>query len=129
MDANASGHDDAFIVLDAKVAHNEFTSLEGVFPHIETEGGLDVEFLVQKDRVETHVFVNEVFELIGRDFTKALESGDFSVGGGVDGVDAFLVGVAVGGFLLVAYAEERRLKDVDMPGLDQFGIETQEEGQ
>lgn len=100
------GYYDVFVVFDAEVLHDEVAALGGVLAHIEAEDALGVEILVQEDGVETHVLVDEAFELVGRDFTEAFESGNLGVGGLVYGVDTLLVAVAVGGLLLVADAEE-----------------------
>lgn len=103
------GYDDALVVFYAEVLHDEVAALGGVLAHIEAEDALGVEILVQEDGVETHVLVDEAFELVGRDFAETFESGNLGVGGLVDGIDTLLVAVAVGGLLLVADAEERRL--------------------
>ena len=90
-----------------------------------------------------------MLELIGRDLTKTLESGNLWIGTKlIDGFYALLFGVAVSGdevalavgigvvfFLipldvafLVTYAEEWSLKNVYMSLLDEVGEELQEEG-
>ena len=85
--------------------------------------------VVEEDGVEAHVGADESFELVGRDFAEAFESGDFGARGGVDGLDAFFVGVAVFGFLLVAHTEEGCLENIYVTGTDEFGVESKEEGE
>lgn len=121
-------YNDAFIVFDAEVVHDEFPSLGCVVAHIEAEDTFYVEILVQEHGVEPDIFAYEVLELVGRDFTKTFEACDFGIGGVFDGVDAFFVGIAVVCFLLVAHAEQRCLEDVDVSCAYELGVEAEEEG-
>ena len=53
---------------------------------------------------QTHVLADEMPELVGRDFSQTFESRDFGVGTQfLDGLDAFVLCIAIVGFLLVAY--------------------------
>ena len=108
---------------------------------------------MQGDLFESYVWAYEVRELIGRDLSQTFESCDLRVRSEVtncvkplllsiaiagDEVALLLIlqqfGVCVSDDLLVldlraavANTEEWRLQDIDMPLLDQLGIELQEE--
>ena len=107
-------HDDAFVVFDAQVVHDELAAFEGVLAHVEAEHTFGVEILVQQHGVEAHIFADEGLELVGRDLAETFESGNLGVGDGLEGVDAFLIGIAVSGFLFVAHAEQGGLQNIDM---------------
>ena len=79
--------------------------------------------------VEADILSDESLEFIGRDFTQTFESGNLSIFAEVlDGFDAFLVGIAITGLFLVAYAEQWCLQNVDVSFLDEVGKELQQEG-
>ena len=102
---------------------------------------------MEADTLEADVLADEVLELVGRNLTETLESGDLGIGAEVgDSLLALLLGVAVasdevalavGVVLLlvaldeafpVAHTEERRLQDVYVALFDEVGEELQEEG-
>ena len=69
-----------------------------------------------------------MLELVRRDLSQTFESGDLGVfPGGGDCVHALFLAVAIPGLLFVAYAEQRRLQDIDMVPLDQVREELKEE--
>lgn len=59
------GNNNAFVVFDAEVLHDEFAALEGVFAHVEAEDAMSVEVFVKENGVKSHIFANEVFKLVG----------------------------------------------------------------
>jgi len=80
--------------------------------------------------VEAHVRADHEAELVGRDFSEALEAGDL---GGLaefrQGFLALVVVVTVDGFLLIADAEEWGLENVEMSVADHFREELEEEAE
>ena len=81
------------------------------------------------DRFKAHVFVDELTEFFRADFAKTFESCDFETGLAdfLRCLVAFGFVVAVLGHLLVAYAEKRRLQDVQVLLFHEFREELQEE--
>ncbi len=86
-------------------------------------------FLAQHDLVKAYFLADKTFEFIGRNLSQSFESGNFRILYLLDGFDAFLFAVAVANLLLVFDTEQGRLKDIDMPLLDQVGEELEEESQ
>ena len=86
--------------------------------------------MAQDDRLEAHVRTDEVAELVGRDLAKTFKSRDFRMcAERLDGVDTFLVGVAITRLLLVSHAEKRSLQYLQVPAANHVGVELQEEGE
>ena len=138
------------VLLDDEVVDDEVLPFHGVFAHIEIEQSHYGIVLLEIYTFEPYVLVDEVAELIGRDFAKTFETGYLhgwslktfnrrlplfvavaiegdEVGLGV-GVGIVLGLVALDGFFAVSHTEERGLENIDMPLLDEVGEELQEEG-
>lgn len=137
---------DIFLVFNHEVVDDKFLTLHSVFAHVELQQFVYSVFLAQMHAVEPHLRTDKVGKFLRVDFTKTFESCDFRlVAKFVDGGDAFLVVVAIVSFglrlfrllstalalrlLLVANTEKWRLKDIEVPGLHQFGAELQEVGE
>ena len=91
---------------DAEVFDDVDLAFGGIFPHIEFEEFFEVGVFSDADLFESDVGADEVAEFIRGDFAEAFEPGDFRFGGeSMDGVVAFLVAVAIAGFLFIAHPE------------------------
>ena len=76
-------------------------ALHGVLSHVIFKEFLHLVALVERHLVEAHVGADEVFELVGGDFSQSFKSRDFGVGAELlDGGLAFFLVVAIDGFKL-----------------------------
>ncbi len=83
--------------------------------------------MVEVHRLEADVFADEVLELAGGNLAEALEARDLVAGAEfLHGRLLLALVVAVGGLLLVADAEERRLEDEEVAVADEVGEELEE---
>ena len=79
--------------------------------------------------LQTHVFADEMAELVGRDFSQSFKTGDFRVRTQFfNGFQAFILCITIVGLLLVAYTEKRCLQDINVSFLDEIREELQKEG-
>ena len=121
---------DIRVVLNPQIVDDELLTLVGVLSHVVFQKLRNRHVVAQDDRLQAHVRTDEIAELVGRDLTETFESGDFGMSAErLDGVDTFLVGVAISRLFLVSHAEQRGLQDVKMSAAHHVGIELQEEGE
>ncbi len=79
--------------------------------------------------IKTNILPDEMLELVGRNLSEPLESGNFRVSPqSFDGGITLRFIVAVEGALLVADPKKRGLEHEQMSLPDQFGEELEEEG-
>ena len=103
-------------------------SLHSILAHVELKQFVDIVIFAQPHFIQSDVVSYETSELVGRNLTQTIESGDFRVlAKFLYGFLLLLVGVAVVGLALLPYAEKWGLQDVKVSFTDKVGEELEEE--
>ena len=116
-----------FVFFNNQVIDDEVLAFGGVLAHVVSKKFVDRIFLAEGDLVETDLLADEAFELFGTDFSETFESGYFGILDFVQGLQTLFLGIAIADLLFVLDAEKRRLQDIDMTFLYEFGEELKEE--
>ena len=119
---------DVRVVFNPQIVDDKLLTLVGVLSHVVFQKLRNGHIMAQDDRLQAHILTDEIAELVGRDLSETFESCDLRMGTErFDGIDTFLVGIAVSRLFLVSHAEQRGLKDVKMSDANHVGVELQEE--
>src|SRR5208283_4688649 len=116
------------ILLDLEMVDDEFLALGGVLAHEEREQFVAAVQVGERHGIKADAGTDEILELLGRDFAQSLEARDLG-GSPEPGHRRLLlpVRIAVGGLLLVAHAEQRRLENEQVAARNEVRKILQEE--